>query len=70
MINLYTRLIIPRPCAPADTTNMPEPGDEERPLGIIPHQIRGQLAAYQNVLVHGPSYDRCTACSPKVMISS
>ncbi|KAL9099613.1 MAG: hypothetical protein Q9163_004911 [Psora crenata] len=39
----------------------------EHPLGIVPHQIRGFLADFRNVLVHGRSYDCCSACSDKVV---
>ncbi|KAF8853917.1 ubiquitin-like modifier-activating enzyme atg7 [Acephala macrosclerotiorum] len=37
------------------------------PLGLIPHQIRGFAATYQNILVSGQSYDCCSACSPKIV---
>ncbi|RKP25930.1 ubiquitin-like modifier-activating enzyme atg7-like protein [Syncephalis pseudoplumigaleata] len=54
--------------APPETDDTPEAHDKERPLGVIPHQIRGHLASYRNLLVHGPAYDRCTACSSKVWL--
>jgi ubiquitin-like modifier-activating enzyme ATG7 len=38
----------------------------EHPLGIIPHQIRGYLAGFQNQIISGQSYDCCSACSKKV----
>lgn len=37
------------------------------PLGLIPHQIRGFGATFQNLLVSGQSYDCCSACSPKIV---
>jgi ubiquitin-like modifier-activating enzyme ATG7 len=37
------------------------------PLGLVPHQIRGYLASFKNMLISGPSYDCCSACSPKVV---
>lgn len=37
------------------------------PLGLIPHQIRGFAATYQNILISGQSYDCCSACSPKIV---
>jgi ubiquitin-like modifier-activating enzyme ATG7 len=37
------------------------------PLGIVPHQIRGFLATFQNMLISGQSYDCCSACSPKIV---
>lgn len=36
-------------------------------LGLIPHQIRGFLASFNNMLVVGDAYDRCTACSATVV---
>jgi hypothetical protein len=41
--------------------------DTESQLGIVPHQIRGFLANFSNVLIHGNAFDACTACSPKVV---
>ena len=38
----------------------------EHPLGIIPHQIRGFLPNFQNLVVRGTSYDRCSACSERI----
>ena len=40
---------------------------EEQPLGIVPHQIRGFLATFQNVVTRGKAYDSCSACSAKVL---
>eukprot|EP00817_Percolomonadidae_sp_ATCC50343_P001758 CAMPEP_0117419996 /NCGR_PEP_ID=MMETSP0758-20121206/1442_1 /TAXON_ID=63605 /ORGANISM="Percolomonas cosmopolitus, Strain AE-1 (ATCC 50343)" /LENGTH=284 /DNA_ID=CAMNT_0005201387 /DNA_START=1022 /DNA_END=1876 /DNA_ORIENTATION=+ len=36
-------------------------------LGVIPHQIRGNLADMQNYLVNSTAYPRCTACSPTIL---
>ena len=36
------------------------------PLGIIPHQIRGFLASFNNMVIRGRSYDCCSACSSRV----
>jgi len=36
-------------------------------LGIVPHQIRGFLSMYQQMLPACSSFDRCTACSDKVL---
>lgn len=33
------------------------------PLGIVPHQIRGYLSEFRNMLIKGSSYDCCSACS-------
>ncbi|KAB8345968.1 hypothetical protein FH972_023020 [Carpinus fangiana] len=37
------------------------------PLGLVPHSIRGYLSTWDNMLVSGPSYDCCSACSPKIL---
>lgn len=37
------------------------------PLGLVPHQIRGTLHDFRNVLVQGPAYDCCSACSPAIV---
>ncbi|KAK0529410.1 Autophagy protein 7 [Tilletia horrida] len=36
-------------------------------LGAVPHQIRGFLSAFNSMLIVGPAYERCTACSPAVV---
>ncbi|CAG8494260.1 7433_t:CDS:10 [Ambispora gerdemannii] len=35
----------------------------DSPLGIIPHQIRGFLTHFNNMIIVGQAYNRCTACS-------
>jgi len=37
------------------------------PLGLVPHQIRGFLTNFNNMLISGQSYDCCSACSPKIV---
>lgn len=37
------------------------------PLGLVPHQIRGFLSSWKNMLISGQSYDCCSACSNKVV---
>ncbi|RUS17502.1 Atg7ctd-Atg8-Mgatp complex [Endogone sp. FLAS-F59071] len=57
------------PRAPADTAaspSAPEASAPGSPLGLIPHQIRGFLGTFSNMLIAGRAYDRCTACSSKV----
>lgn len=54
-----------RALAPAPVKPTEDRGDH--PLGIVPHQIRGFLADYQNLVVRGRSYDCCSACSQKVI---
>ena len=41
----------------------------EHSLGIIPHQIRGFLSSYSMMTPTTPSFDCCTACSSKVVMS-
>ena len=37
------------------------------PLGLVPHQIRGFLSEFRNMMISGQSYDCCSACSPKII---
>ncbi|XP_056293429.1 ubiquitin-like modifier-activating enzyme ATG7 [Pseudoliparis swirei] len=37
------------------------------PLGLVPHQIRGFLSRFDNVLPASMAFDKCTACSPIVL---
>ncbi|KAJ9614086.1 Autophagy protein 7 [Cladophialophora chaetospira] len=50
--------------APA-TTSSNERG--EHPLGVIPHQIRGFLAQFNNMNITGQSYESCSACSDLIV---
>ncbi|KAK4156281.1 hypothetical protein C8A00DRAFT_41243 [Chaetomidium leptoderma] len=36
-------------------------------LGVVPHQIRGFLASFQNMVLHGRSYPQCSACSQPIV---
>uniref|UniRef100_A0A2K5E9X6 Ubiquitin-like modifier-activating enzyme ATG7 n=1 Tax=Aotus nancymaae TaxID=37293 RepID=A0A2K5E9X6_AOTNA len=42
------------------------PGDPPTSLGLVPHQIRGFLSRFDNVLPVSLAFDKCTACSSKV----
>ncbi|KAI5301442.1 Autophagy protein 7 [Ascosphaera pollenicola] len=56
--------------APASTTREAgemNDGEDEHPLGLVPHQIRGFLANFSNLLVTGKAYNCCSACSDKVV---
>lgn len=35
-------------------------------LGCVPHQLRGFLAQFRNLLLVGAAYDKCTGCSETV----
>ncbi|BGP15825.1 Autophagy protein 7 [Rhodosporidiobolus nylandii] len=51
--------------APASKTS----GDDEAgssPLGIVPHQIRGFLAQFDNLKITGQAYEKCTGCSAAI----
>ncbi|KAI8838400.1 hypothetical protein BC829DRAFT_447404 [Chytridium lagenaria] len=36
-------------------------------FGLVPHQIRGFLAHFGNLLITGRGYDRCIGCSEKIL---
>lgn len=58
----------PKTSANQDSSNAEYERDPpDHPLGLVPHQIRGFLSSWRNVLVSGKSYDCCSACSPKVL---
>ncbi|KAH9507472.1 Autophagy protein 7 [Bulinus truncatus] len=41
--------------------------DSDCSLGIVPHQIRGFLSRYQQILPATQAFNMCTACCPKVI---
>ncbi|KAF2088569.1 autophagy-related protein 7 [Saccharata proteae CBS 121410] len=43
------------------------PSPFKHPLGLIPHQLRGFLSTFSNMLIRGQPYDCCSACSPKIL---
>lgn len=53
--------------APAPATRSAPRSPLSHPLGLVPHSVRGFLAAWDNVLVRGPAYTFCSACSTKVI---
>lgn len=34
---------------------------------MVPHQIRGFLSRFKNLLIAGQAYDKCTACSDAIL---
>ncbi|KAI9206057.1 uncharacterized protein BJ171DRAFT_580131 [Polychytrium aggregatum] len=52
--------------APADSQTSPADATPT-PFGLVPHQIRGFLTHFNNLLITGSAYDKCTACSPTVL---
>ena len=59
--------------APADSNpdqeDINDTGSDTSPLGIVPHQIRGFLSRFQNVIPASERFDKCTACSDVVLVS-
>ena len=53
--------------APADQTAL-DVSSVEQPLGILPHQIRGDIAQFSQMIIKGRAFDRCTACSETVSL--
>nr|KAG5700834.1 hypothetical protein BaRGS_024220 [Batillaria attramentaria] len=55
--------------APADTSahedNLTK--EAECSLGLVPHQIRGFLSRFHQILPAGQAFDKCTACSSTVL---
>lgn len=51
--------------APAPMNAAEDRGDH--PLGLVPHQVRGFLTNFQNMMIRGSSYDCCSACSDKII---
>ncbi|TGZ81353.1 E1-like protein-activating [Ascodesmis nigricans] len=51
------------------TPSTPMPQTSEHPLGHVPHQMRGFLGGWQNMVVKGSAYDCCAACSARVVDS-
>lgn len=46
---------------------MPERDPPDHALGLVPHQVRGFVSTFQNIVIRGQSYDCCSACSPKIL---
>ena len=53
--------------ANAATGNPDSENADESPLGIVPHQIRGSLGQFSNLILKGAGYDKCTACSDSIL---
>jgi ubiquitin-like modifier-activating enzyme ATG7 len=60
----------PVPVVNANTTGSLTTYDRDppdHPLGVVPHQIRGFLSSYQNLLINGRAYPQCSACSAPIL---
>ncbi|XP_024993110.1 ubiquitin-like modifier-activating enzyme atg7 [Cynara cardunculus var. scolymus] len=53
--------------AKAEFGNSLDGGNSEQPLGILPHQIRGALSQFSQMILVGHSSNSCTACCPIVV---
>lgn len=55
--------------APADTSAHEDnlTREAECSLGLVPHQIRGFLSRFHQILPAGQAFDKCTACSHTVL---
>lgn len=49
--------------APAIST----PAASAHPLGTVPHQLRGFMSNWQTMIIKGPAYDCCSACSSPIL---
>lgn len=56
-----------RGLAPADCNPDQDDTNTQCVLGLVPHQIRGFLSRFQNVLPASERFDKCTACSDVVL---
>lgn len=56
--------------APSPSSGGGVPDNRDPPdhaLGIVPHQIRGFLSTFQNMVIRGEAYPCCSACSDPVI---
>lgn len=67
-VMLFLRIRAPADRADTDDQGAPEESTlESSTLGLLPHQIRGFLSRFKNLLISGQAYDRCTACSDSIL---
>jgi len=53
--------------APANASTISGGGELALGLGLIPHQIRGFLSTFNQMIIAGNAYEKCTACSEHVI---
>ncbi|KAL5594463.1 uncharacterized protein BROUX77_007810 [Berkeleyomyces rouxiae] len=53
--------------APKTTGLHAERDPPNHPLGTVPHQVRGFISSFQNVVLRGEAYPNCSACSPVIV---
>eukprot|EP00039_Didymoeca_costata_P001914 m.56210 g.56210 ORF g.56210 m.56210 type:complete len:686 (-) comp11025_c0_seq2:1628-3685(-) len=44
-----------------------EPSNDGSPLGAVPHQVRGSFSNFGQMMLSGQAFEKCTACSQKVV---
>lgn len=52
-----------RDLAPAETGLSDDMPEQSSVLGLVPHQIRGFLSRFQQIMPASRAFDKCTACS-------
>ncbi|GAA5825665.1 hypothetical protein JCM11251_000328 [Rhodosporidiobolus azoricus] len=52
---------------PSSKTSSTDEEASNSPLGIVPHQIRGFLAQFENLKITGQAYEKCTGCSKAIL---
>ncbi|KAI1081201.1 E1-like protein-activating [Whalleya microplaca] len=57
----------PAPATSTSSGTFQSRPEDEQALGIIPHQIRGFLNKFQNLIIKGQSYPSCSACSKPIL---
>lgn len=57
----------PVPSSSGGATPTYERDPPDHALGIVPHQIRGFLHTFQNMVISGKSYPNCSACSEPIL---
>ncbi|KAI0005639.1 E1-like protein-activating [Xylariaceae sp. FL0662B] len=57
----------PAPATSGSSGTFESRPEDEQALGIIPHQIRGFLNKFQNLIIKGQSYPCCSACSKPII---
>lgn len=53
------------PIPSANSEYKREPSDHA--LGIVPHQIRGFLSSFENMVIRGRSFPQCSGCSKPIL---
>jgi ubiquitin-like modifier-activating enzyme ATG7 len=55
------------PAPQVSAGRIPERDPPDHPLGLVPHQIRGYLGTFQQLVIRGEAYPCCSACSAPVL---